>query len=75
MIATLIAKSTVSGPLDVHEEERSARRPHAPEQRLHLVELLFGLVDARVGHVDFFDTCGGQELERWYRQRRSGHPR
>jgi hypothetical protein len=73
MIATLIAETTAPGPA-VREDKGESRppRPHDPEDRLHVSALLFGLLDARTSHVDFFDTPGGRELERWYRRHHPG---
>lgn len=73
MIATLIAETTAPGPT-VHEGKDEGRPPMArdPEARLHLSALVYGLIDARACHIDFFDTLGGQEVERWYR--RHHHP-
>lgn len=71
MITTLIAKTTGPGPADVREDKGAGRRPprqHDPEARLHVSALVLGLIDARASHVDFLDTPGGQELERWYRR-------
>lgn len=39
----------------------------------HLFPLLFGLVDAHVSRVDYFDTVGGNELMRVLRGRHSVH--
>jgi len=38
--------------------------------RPHLFALVWGAVDARVNHLDFFDTSGGAEVRRLFRQRR-----
>ena len=46
-----------------------------PRQRRaapHVAPLVIGLFDARLSHVDYFDTVAGQELARYYRQLR--HP-
>lgn len=46
-------------------------------ERLHPMTIAMGMFDARVSGVDFFDTEGGREVMRWYRQvqrrRRTGH--
>ena len=74
MITTLTAKMTAPGPSDVREDKgaRRPRRPHDPEDRLRVSALVLGLIDARACHIDFLDTSGGEELERWLRRH---HPR
>jgi hypothetical protein len=58
---------------------RQAREPTVPAQRApqqadqaaeraHLMTIALGLLDARVSRVDFFDTVGGREVTRMYRQ-------
>ncbi|HSJ20824.1 MAG TPA: hypothetical protein VK964_09640 [Nocardioidaceae bacterium] len=71
MFVALIAKTTATEPSAVREGEGRHKR-HDPEDRLHLSAIVAGLIDARACHVDFLDTAGGQELERWYRRH---HPR
>ena len=70
MITTLTAKMTAPGPPTVREDQGAGRtrRPHDPADRLHVSALVFGLIDARVCHIDFLDTSGGEELERWLRR-------
>jgi hypothetical protein len=43
--------------------------------RPRLLTMAIGALDARVNHIDFFDTSGGEEVLRWYRQRRAHRPR
>ena len=38
--------------------------------RPHLFALVWGAVDARINHLDYFDTSGGDEVRRLFRQRR-----
>lgn len=38
--------------------------------RPHLFALVWGAVDARVNHLDYFDTSGGDEVRRLFQQRR-----
>ena len=38
--------------------------------RPHLVALAWGVLDAHVNHLDYFDTSGGDEIRRLFRQRR-----
>lgn len=52
---------------------RNASRPEGG--RPHLLTMAIGAFDARVNHIDYFDTSGGQEVLRWYRQRRAHRPR
>ncbi len=54
---------------DIQKQAPPAGTARIP-QRLHVSALVFGLIDARVCHIDFLDTPGGQELERWYHQHR-----
>lgn len=49
-----------------HEDPRSTR----PDLRPRLMALLVGVLDARHNHLDYFDTIGGDELRRLYRERR-----
>jgi len=67
-------KPNTTGPQPSAErEENSASRPpkrHDPEDRLHVSALVAGLIDSRASHIDFLDTPGGQEFERWYRRHR-----
>jgi hypothetical protein len=71
MIVTMTAKtSDPESPAARHDAGSSPKR-HDPEDRLHVSALLAGLIDARACHVDFLDTPGGQELERWYRRQRA----
>ena len=37
----------------------------------HVFALAFGLLDAHVSGVDYFDTAGGEELMRLYHQRQA----
>jgi hypothetical protein len=39
------------------------------DQRPHVLAIAFGLLDAHVSGVDYFDTAGGKELLRLYRRR------
>jgi hypothetical protein len=73
MIATLIAKTRVPGPPVTNEVLGAGTPPrrHDPQDRLHVSALVAGLIDARACHIDFLDTAGGQELERWYRRHRT----
>ncbi len=41
--------------------------------RPHLSSIVFGLVDAHVSGIDFFDTVGGDELARAFQARRAAH--
>jgi hypothetical protein len=52
---------------------RHASRPDGA--RPHLLTMAIGALDARVNHIDYFDTTGGEEVLRWYRQRRAQRPR
>ncbi|HEX6248946.1 MAG TPA: hypothetical protein VFZ64_13830 [Nocardioidaceae bacterium] len=70
MIATL--KTTDPGPAPEDQHTDRPRKRHDPEDRLHVSALLFGLIDARASHVDFLDTSGGQELQRWYHRHHPG---
>lgn len=78
MTATLIGKSTDPGPAPtpasapVDKDADRPRKRRDPEDRLHVSALVFGLIDARASRVDFFDTTGGHELERWYRRHHPG---
>jgi hypothetical protein len=71
MIATMIAKTRDPEPSAAREDAGSTPRRHDPEDRLHVSALVAGLIDARACHIDFLDTPGGQELERWYRRHRT----
>jgi hypothetical protein len=69
----MIAKTTLPTP-SAEREDKSAGRPakrHDPEDRLHVSALVAGLIDSRACHIDFLDTPGGQELERWYHRHRT----
>jgi hypothetical protein len=73
MFPTLIAKTRMPGPPATNEDTSAGRPPrrHDPEDRLHVSALVAGLIDARACHIDFLDTPGGQEVERWYRRHRT----
>lgn len=49
----------------------SVQTPRGTHHRPHLFALAFGLVDAHYNGVDYFDTVGGDELRRLYRQRQA----
>jgi hypothetical protein len=73
MIVTQIAETAAPGPPGRRNKSESRKlRSHDPEDRLHVSALLVGLLDARSCQVDFFDTPGGRELERWYRRHHPG---
>jgi hypothetical protein len=70
----MIAKTTVPTPTVEREDESAGSSPrrHDREDRLHVSALVAGLIDSRACHIDFLDTPGGEELERWYRRRHPG---
>jgi hypothetical protein len=74
MVVTTVAKTTAPKHSAARDEAGRPPRRHDPEDRLHVSALVAGLIDARACHIDFLDTAGGQELERWYRRHRP-HPR
>lgn len=41
------------------------------KRRADLFALLGGAIDARINHLDYFDTVGGDELVRLFRQHRA----
>ena len=45
------------------------------DTRPHLMTIAIGALDARINHIDYFDTSGGEEVLRWYRRRRAQHQR
>lgn len=45
------------------------------DDRPHLMTIAIGALDARINHIDYFDTSGGEEVLRWYRRRRAQHQR
>ena len=47
-----------------------AQVEHGTEHRPHYFSLVFGLIDAHISGIDYFDTPGGQELSRLLRERR-----
>jgi hypothetical protein len=52
----------------------TAQAVHETEHRPHYFSLVFGLIDAHISGIDYFDTPGGQELRRLLRERRGlGH--
>jgi hypothetical protein len=69
MIPTMIAKTRTPGSPATNEDKSAGRSD--PEDRLHVSALVAGLIDARACHIDFLDTPGGQESERWYRRHRA----
>lgn len=48
----------------------TAQAGHETEHRPHYLSLVFGLIDAHISGIDYFDTPGGQELSRLLRERR-----
>lgn len=52
---------------------KPSAEPASNHRRPHLFDLTYGLIDAHVNQVDFFDTVGGREIVRLVQQRR--HPR
>jgi hypothetical protein len=42
---------------------------HDHGDRPHVLAIVFGLLDAHVSHIDYFDTIGGDEVVRMYRRR------
>ena len=44
-----------------------------PGRRPRYFVLAWGLLEARVEHVDFFDTMGGEEIIRLYERSRARH--
>lgn len=80
MPATLIAKTagpaSSAGPeapvrretAEVVSNDRHETHPHAV--RVHVSNVVVGLIDAHFSGIDFFDTPGGDELWRWYEARR-----
>lgn len=73
MTASSITKTADPGPSPALDDQGrdGPRKRRDPEDRLHVSALVFGLFDARASHIDYFDTPGGRELERWYRRRRA----
>lgn len=53
-----------------HQKETAAPERRR-DDRPHLMTIALGALDARINHLDYFDTEGGQELLRLYRRRRA----
>lgn len=73
---TLTAHVSTTGPSrpsDAPAPHVRVVNDHGRSGRPHVFRLVVGLIDARVGGVDYLDTVGGEELMRLLRGRRAVH--
>lgn len=63
----------VDTPAKPAASKTEARTAEHHSSRPHLSPIVFGLIDARVSGIDFFDTAGGAELARVFRASRAAH--
>lgn len=57
----------------MRRHQKASAEPASKDRRPRLFALTYGLIDAHVDQVDFFDTVGGQEVIRLVQRRH--HPR
>jgi hypothetical protein len=57
-----------SQPLDAPAPHGQVVGARGRRRRPHVFPLFFGLIDARVGGVEYLDTIGGDELRRLLRE-------
>ena len=62
----------VDTPAKPAASKTEGRTTEHHSSRPHLSPIVFGLIDARVSGIDFFDTAGGAELARVFRAGRAG---
>ena len=73
---TVTAHASTTDPSRPSDAPAPHRRPvngRDRSRRPHLLPLVFGLLDARVGGVDYLDTIGGEELMRLLRWQGAVH--
>ena len=68
-----VSATDPSRPSDAPAPNGRAADGRGRSRRPHLFPLVFGLIDARVGGVDYLDTVGGDELMRLLRGRGAVH--